>query len=123
VSPALIWTAPPAGTVELALAVIDLNAGARVHWLVVGIPPTAPGISKGSVPPGAVELRNSAGTIGWDPPCPASDAHAYSFQLMAFDAAQAIDASTDPDAARDALATAAIATAVLTATVGPTATP
>ena len=40
-SPTLIWTAPPAGTVEMALLVTDDDADGFVHWAVAGIPPTA----------------------------------------------------------------------------------
>ncbi|MCX7620480.1 MAG: YbhB/YbcL family Raf kinase inhibitor-like protein [Acidimicrobiales bacterium] len=125
-SPALIWTQPPAGTVELALVVIDVSAGNRVHWLVVAIPANVPGLSKGasgvaggSLPPGAIELRNSAGAVGWDPPCPADEIHAYSFQLLAFTTPQKIDPGADPEIVRQNLTAAATATATLTVTVNP----
>ena len=47
VSPALSWTAPPAGTVELALVVTDDDAGGFVHWAVGGIPAAAGAVSEG----------------------------------------------------------------------------
>ncbi|MGK2950322.1 MAG: YbhB/YbcL family Raf kinase inhibitor-like protein, partial [Acidimicrobiales bacterium] len=39
VSPDLAWTAPPAGTVELALVVRDQQEAGFVHWVVAGVEP------------------------------------------------------------------------------------
>ena len=42
-----IWSAPPAGTVELALLVTDDDAGGFVHWAVAGIPAAAGEVGRG----------------------------------------------------------------------------
>jgi Raf kinase inhibitor-like YbhB/YbcL family protein len=83
VSPALSWTAPPQGTVELALLVTDDDAADFVHWAVAGIAPQAGGVAQGGKIPGAVEGESSFGETGWSGPCPPSGKHTYRFALYA----------------------------------------
>src|SRR5689334_16892056 len=66
--PPLTWTAPPKDTKALAIAVEDPDApgGTFTHWMLVGIEPTARKVPVR----GVVDGRNSAGSIGWTPPCP-----------------------------------------------------
>ena len=45
--PLITWTAPPEGTAELALSVVDPDANGWVHWLVVGLPPEAGSVGGG----------------------------------------------------------------------------
>jgi Raf kinase inhibitor-like YbhB/YbcL family protein len=83
-SPALRWTAPPAGTVELALVVTDDDANGYIHWAVAAIPPTAGGTAEGATIPGAVEGTNGFGKPGYGGPCPpAGSTHTYRFALYA----------------------------------------
>ncbi len=84
-SPVLTWTAPPTGTIELALLVTDDDAGGFVHWAVVGIPPTAGEVGEGATITGAVEGVNDFGAVGWDGPCPPApgETHNYRFALYA----------------------------------------
>jgi Raf kinase inhibitor-like YbhB/YbcL family protein len=83
VSPALSWTAPPRGTVELALLVTDDDAADFVHWAVAGIPPRAGGVGQGAAIDGAIEGQTSFGETGWGGPCPPSGQHTYRFSLYA----------------------------------------
>jgi Raf kinase inhibitor-like YbhB/YbcL family protein len=83
VSPALSWTAPPAGTVELALVVTDDDAGGFVHWALAGIAPSAGGIAEDGTLPGSIEGATSFGETGWGGPCPPSGTHTYRFTLYA----------------------------------------
>ena len=83
VSPALSWTAPPRGTVELALLVTDDDAADFVHWAVAGIPPRAGGVGQGAAIDGAIEGQTSFGETGWGGPCPPSGEHTYRFSLYA----------------------------------------
>ncbi len=46
ISPPLVWTDLPSGALELALVFEDVE-NARVHWLLYGIPATAPGLREG----------------------------------------------------------------------------
>jgi phosphatidylethanolamine-binding protein (PEBP) family uncharacterized protein len=79
--PVIRWTAPEAGTAELALAVTDDDAGGYVHWLVTGIPAAAGAIG-GTEPSIGVAQVNTAGTTGWAPPCPpAGETHTYRVAL------------------------------------------
>jgi Raf kinase inhibitor-like YbhB/YbcL family protein len=84
-TPALTWTAPPPGTVELALLVIDDDAEGFVHWAVAGIPPSAGSVAEGATITGGSEGVNDFGAVGWDGPCPPSpgETHRYRFSLYA----------------------------------------
>jgi Raf kinase inhibitor-like YbhB/YbcL family protein len=87
VAPAIGWTPPPAGTRSLALVVEDPDAprGTFTHWLAWGIPPDAPGLAEGRLPPR--EGRNDFGEAGWRGPCPprGHGPHRYVFRLVALD--------------------------------------
>ena len=83
-SPPLSWSDVPLGTVELALSVVDLDAGQYVHWLVYGVGPGSSGTAEEVAPDGALEWTNSTGTPAWAPPCPPSgETHRYVFTLYA----------------------------------------
>ena len=93
VSPPLAWSEVPAGTVELALTVVDPDAsgGQFVHWAVAGLDPALPGLDEGSVPETAVEARNDSSEFGWFGPCPpAGETHRYVFTLYALSAASGV---------------------------------
>lgn len=95
VSPPLMWSDVPPGTMQLCLSAIDLHPVARrwVHWAVVGIPREAKGIPEGAsgskdrMPPGCRELSNSYGEVGYGGPNPprGSGPHEYRFTLYALD--------------------------------------
>jgi len=76
VSLPLSWTQPPAGTGSFALSITDPHPVARnwVHWLVINLPATAASLEEGAsrqkMPPGAVELKNSFGDLGYGGPQP-----------------------------------------------------
>ncbi len=87
VSPPLAWTAPPAGTVSLALCLDDPDAGRYpfTHWLAWGLPAAAGGLSEGDAAP--AEGRNDFGAPGYRGPCPPpGKPHRYVFRLYALDA-------------------------------------
>lgn len=85
VPPPLTITGVPAGTAELAIAVVDADAGGYVHWVLTAVPPTVTRIESGAVPPGAVSALTSSGVTGWDGPCPpeGDGAHRYVFTVYA----------------------------------------
>jgi len=83
-SPPLRWSGPPPRTRSFTLTVVDPDApgGRFVHWRASGIPAAARGLRAGQHAP--VEGTNSAGGLGWTPPCPpAGPAHHYVFTLQA----------------------------------------
>jgi Raf kinase inhibitor-like YbhB/YbcL family protein len=87
VSPPLAWTAPPDGTVSLALCLDDPDAGRYpfTHWLAWGLPPVAGGLGEGESAPR--EGRNDFGAPGYRGPCPpAGKPHRYVYRLYALDA-------------------------------------
>jgi len=95
-SPPLLWTPPPPGTVELALIVEDPDAPRRIpalHALCVGIDPELGGIPEnGLLHPSPVPgLRHGKGLLGrrgWAGPIPprSHGTHHYVFELFALDA-------------------------------------
>jgi Raf kinase inhibitor-like YbhB/YbcL family protein len=94
-SPALAWRDTPPGSRSLALIAVDIHpiAGNWIHWIIVNIPPTAGSISEGAssgrLPPGAIELYNGFGDIGYGGPMPprGSGLHTYVFTIYALDVA------------------------------------
>jgi Raf kinase inhibitor-like YbhB/YbcL family protein len=89
ISPALSWRDVPDAVVELALVVVDDDAGDAgdpvVHWVIAGFDPMAISLAEGEVPVGAIEATNSFGEVGWTGPCPplGDGPHGYRFKLHA----------------------------------------
>jgi len=87
----LAWKNIPSGTQSFALSMVDPHPVAQnwVHWFVINIPASttslAEGVSKKQMPPGATELRNSFGEIGYGGPQPpkGSGEHPYVITLYA----------------------------------------
>jgi hypothetical protein len=94
VSPAMTWSNVPAGTVELAVSVVDVDASSFVHWIVYGISPVTPGFNEGQLPEAAFEWPNTSGESGWFAPCPpAGETHRYQFTVYALN--QQLEAADD----------------------------
>jgi Raf kinase inhibitor-like YbhB/YbcL family protein len=116
-SPPLTWGNVAPGTVELALLVTDPDADGFVHWMVAGIDPATTGVAPGVAPAGSVELKNSAGTVGYTPMCPPpGQTHTYEFTLYSLDAPSGITAASDTRTAAAQVASTAKGIAVLTGT-------
>ena len=79
--PALRFAGVPAGAAELALVVVDPDAGGFVHWTAYALAPDTRSLGTGGLPAGAREGENSTGSTGWTPPCPPSGTHRYEFRL------------------------------------------
>jgi Raf kinase inhibitor-like YbhB/YbcL family protein len=95
VSPALAWTAPPTGTVELVLIVQDPDVPfgrPATHALTLGIDPQLHGIPENALThpspvDGLKHGRGALGRRGWagPAPIPSHGPHFYVFQLFALD--------------------------------------
>ena len=95
ISPSLMWTSPPAGTMSYAITVYDPDAPTGSgwwHWMVYDIPATVTSIPAGAgnagkpgLPAGALQGMTDFGAKGWGGPCPpAGDkAHRYVFTVFA----------------------------------------
>jgi Raf kinase inhibitor-like YbhB/YbcL family protein len=116
--PALRFGGVPRGTTELALLVVDPDAGGFVHWTVYGMAPSVRGIPPAGLPAGAREGRNSAGERGWTPPCPPSGTHRYQFELYWLRERSGLDAGTDPQKVVDAITAGAAGRGELTGRYG-----
>jgi Raf kinase inhibitor-like YbhB/YbcL family protein len=113
VSPQLRWSGVPSGTEQLALLVEDPDApgGTFVHWVLFHLAPGLRGLDADTVPDGARQGVNSAGSDGWTGPCPPKgDApHHYEFTLYALRAPLDLPDGTKPAAVRAAIAKTALA--------------
>jgi Raf kinase inhibitor-like YbhB/YbcL family protein len=105
--PALRFGGVPSAATELALLVIDPDAGGFVHWTVYGMEPGTTRIGATGLPAGAREGRNSAGETGWTPPCPPSGTHRYQFELYWLRASSKLAAGAEPQKVVDAIQGAA----------------
>ena len=98
VSPALEWSAPPAGTRSFALVVDDPDAPdpkapkmTWVHWVLYDLPATATGlpeaVDRAALPAGTRPGVNDWKRTGFGGPCPPIGRHRYFFKLYALDLA------------------------------------
>lgn len=87
ISPPLQWSGAPDRTRELVLLMRDIDApgGNFVHWAVAGITPGTDSVTAGHVPHGGVQGVNSAGRVGYTPPCPphGNQPHRYVITILA----------------------------------------
>src|SRR5512132_1260532 len=95
--PALRFAGVPAGAAELALVVVDPDAGGFVHWTAYAMAPTTRALGNTGLPAGAREGENSTGSTGWTPPCPPSGTHRYEFRVYWLKRASGLDAGAKPD--------------------------
>lgn len=92
VSPPLMWSSVPEGTVTLALICDDPDApiGTFVHWVLFNLPVTITELPENTQPEnelesGAKQGRNGFLKIGYGGPCPPRGTHRYYFKLYALD--------------------------------------
>ena len=91
ISPPLNWEGAPPGTKSFAISCHDPHPVARnwVHWLVINIPASVHSLPEGAsgkaMPPGAEELVNSFGFVGYGGPMPppGTGDHPYVFTVYA----------------------------------------
>jgi Raf kinase inhibitor-like YbhB/YbcL family protein len=95
--PALRFGGVPSGAEELALVVVDPDAGGYVHWTVFGLAPATRSLGSTGLPAGAREGESSNGKEGWTPPCPPQGTHRYEFRLYWLRRASGLDAGAKPD--------------------------
>ena len=120
-SPPLRWSGVPAGTVEIAIVVDDPDAprGTYIHWVIVGMDPASTELAEGAVPPGARQVRNSAGKAAYTSPCPPGESpHHYRFTVYALQRRAEVGADASPEAAIQAIEAAATARGRLVGTFG-----
>lgn len=99
--PPLIIHDVPEGTQSLAVLVEDPDApsGTFTHWVAWNMPAVLSSIRNDELPVGAVEGANSAGSVGWTPPCPPpGNAHRYVFTVFALDTVLALPVGAEYEA-------------------------
>jgi Raf kinase inhibitor-like YbhB/YbcL family protein len=108
-SPPLSWTGLPPRAVRLTLIVDDPDAPTSrpwVHWVIYNLPADEQGLVEG-IPPvarppspaGAVQGKNSWGSVGYRGPAPPKGhgTHHYSFRLYALNEALDLPDGLDKD--------------------------
>ena len=95
--PTLRFAGVPGGAAELALIVVDPDAGGFVHWTAYALAPDTRTLGATGLPAGAREGENSTGSTGWTQPCPPSGTHRYEFRLYWLKRASGLDAGAKPD--------------------------
>jgi Raf kinase inhibitor-like YbhB/YbcL family protein len=116
-APVLVITGVPEAAVELAVAVVDVDAD-RVHLVVTNLAPTADVVDPDAPPGGAVLARTDRGVIGWSGPCPSPGEPPHRYEARAYALAEPLglaEGAAGPDALA-ALESAAIERATLSAT-------
>jgi Raf kinase inhibitor-like YbhB/YbcL family protein len=110
INPPLNWSGAPTGTKSFALVVDDSSAPITpfIYWLVFDIGPGTTDIQEDSLPTGARQALNSAGTPGYDAPCPA---HTHSYRFTVY----ALNTSLSQE---NGASLAAVLTAIAPATIG-----
>ena len=93
ISPALVWTNPPAGTRSFAVTAYDPDAPTGSgwwHWVMYNIPANVTGLPAGAgtgrnAPRGSAQGNTDFGSKGYGGPCPpVGDApHHYHFKVFA----------------------------------------
>lgn len=120
VAPALSWAGVPAGTVEIAIAMVDDSAVSEgqpfVHWVIAGLDPAEIALVEGDVPPGAAQALNFFGDVGYGGPCPppGDDAHLYRLTAYALNKPLGVADGTVAIEFLDAIATSSIGSTDLT---------
>ncbi len=121
VSPAFSWGAVPAGTVEIAVAMVDDSAVSEgqpfVHWVIGGLDPAEIAVAEGDIPPGALQALNFFGDVGYGGPCPPPGDDAHLYRLTAYALNQQLELA-DGDAATEFLNTIATLTIASTDVTG-----
>jgi Raf kinase inhibitor-like YbhB/YbcL family protein len=105
-APTIVWRALPPNSVELVLVVEDPDTakGSFTHWTAWGISANSgAGLAPdGQFPAGVKEGTNSAGKVGWTPPCPPKGdaAHHYTFSFYALKQGTTLEPGAKPEAVK-----------------------
>jgi Raf kinase inhibitor-like YbhB/YbcL family protein len=112
INPPLVIDQIPDGTHTMALIMEDPDApnDTVTHWIAWDILP-ANSISENTQP--GISGLNSAGTLGYLPPCPKSGAHRYFFHIFALDSGLDLRTGSDRSALESAMAPHILATGTL----------
>ena len=92
VSPPLSWSSVPDGTQSFALIADDpdVPSGTFVHWVLYNLSPDRRRLledvpNRETLPSGAAQGVNGAGSVGYIGPCPPGGTHRYIFKVYALD--------------------------------------
>lgn len=101
-SPPLQITAPPPGTVSMAVLLYDVDSAGELLWVMANLSATTVAIGEGSVPPDVILATNGDGSLGYQPPCPPNgERRQYLLTVFALDAVVDAAAVTAADGTVD----------------------
>ena len=117
-SPAISWSGLPAGTVQVAVAMVDdsdVSSGRPfIHWVIGGIDVTYDRLGENEIPIGAAQGLNFFGDVAYGGPCP-DPGESHSYRLTVFALAQQLELpnGTPSGEMLDFVGTVALATATV----------
>lgn len=97
ISPPLLFSGIPTGTVTLGLVLTNQDGNGNILWAVANIPVSATNFDEGTLPNGAVEATSSDGTVGYSAPCPPTG-QTNSYLMTAYAVAQQLELAGGVDA-------------------------
>ncbi len=118
INPPLAISGVPSGVNSLALILDDPDAqgGTFYHWIIWNILPQTREIPEGVTLPAFIEGTNSAGKVGYSPPCPPKETHRYVFTLYALDITPSLPTTATASDLKKALENHILSEATLTGT-------
>ncbi len=114
--PPLEWSAVPVETAELAITLQDFDLDGQYRWVLIGVPPTEPGLTGGLLPVGSRSIETLLGDGYQGPAAPLGVAHRYVFTIYALDSALNVAEGVTDSEVIEQIGQHAIATASITAT-------
>ncbi len=89
-APELVFSGAPPAAAELAVAVVDIDAADRVHFVASGLPSTATGLDPLQPPTDAVLGRSDGDVLGWEPPCLSREDGTHRFEIRLYAMAEPV---------------------------------
>jgi Raf kinase inhibitor-like YbhB/YbcL family protein len=108
-APTIVWREVRQDAVELVFVVEDPDApdGTFTHWTVYNLPASGgSGLAPdGQFPTGTRDGTNSAGEVGWAPPCPpeGDEPHRYFFTMYGVPTGTGLEAGASPEQVQEVI--------------------
>ncbi len=115
INPPLVIKDIPDDTEALAIVLDDPDAPAGIftHWLIWNIEVSQTRIPESAKFKGAVEGKNSSGSVGYTGPCPPSGTHRYFFKVYALSEKLGLNSQTSIERVKEELDAKKVDEAVL----------
>ena len=89
-APRLVFSGAPPAAAELAVAIVDLDADDRVHFVASGLPSSTTDLDPLQPPVDAVLGRSDGDVLGWEAPCLAREDGTHRFEIRLYAMAEPV---------------------------------